>query len=174
MRSRFLTENRWLLKLCAGVARFCGLLALFGTGVLLAVTVIVAMQERADLSTMAWRDLALVKAPPILFYGCLSLILAEFLSYLLAEQGEPKWLLRHGDKVICAYILYFLYLTVAPAIALAQQTASAGSLSGIDLHNILYSAFLVLSGVMQSLIWIGIAVVLRKVVPIIRESKTLV
>ena len=55
MGSRFLAENRWLLKLCAGVARFCGLLALLGTGVLIAVMVVVMISERVDLHTMAVR-----------------------------------------------------------------------------------------------------------------------
>jgi hypothetical protein len=115
----------------------------------------------------------LINLPTILFTGCVALILAEFISYLLAERGEPKWILRHEDKVIYAYVLY---ATVMSAIGVAQLRAvdreigTAVSLREPHLWLALTIAFIVV----RMLIWIGIAIVLRKVVPIIRESKTLV
>jgi len=171
MGSRFLTENRWLLKLCSDVARFCGLLALLGTGVLVAVLVVLMISERVDLHTMAVRlDRFLTMIPPILFYGFLALILAEFISYLLVEQGEPKWILRQGDTIIYAYVLYSL----AVFIYTAPQAASMEGASGMAFHSVFGLVLFVASGVARVLIWVGIAIVLRKVVPIIRESKTLV
>jgi hypothetical protein len=171
MGSRFLTENRWLLKLCAGVARFCGLLLLFGTGVLIAVVIVLMISERADLHTMVRRlDQFWTATPTLLFYGFLSLIFAEFISYLLAEQGEPKWILRHGDKIIYVYVPYSIVVSIQVFLPFANREEP----SGMSFYHMLEVAFLAASDVMRILMWIGIAIMLRKLVPIIRESKTLV
>ncbi len=167
MRSRFIAENRWLLRLCAQVARFCGLLLLLGTGVLVAVMVVFSITMSEGSNAPSSRSEFLSKVPALLFYGFVALILAEFISYLLAEQGEPKWILRHGDKVIYAYVLYSL----AVFVRAAPQAVRVEGASGMDLLGL---ALLVASGVVHGLIWVGLAIVLRKVVPIVRESKTLV
>jgi hypothetical protein len=171
MGSRFLIENRWLLELCSGVARFCGLFALLGTGVLVAVMVVLTKFDSGGSDAMTKSHIQFLSMmPTIVFYGLLALILAEFMSYLLAEQGEPKWILRQGDKIIYAYVLYSL----AMFIYTAPQAASMEGASGMDFHRVFGFVLFVVSGVVRVLIWVGIAIVLRKVVPIIRESKTLV
>jgi hypothetical protein len=174
MESRFLAANRGLLRLCAGVARFCGLFALLGTAVLIAVMIVVAVADSGIHEVVARsRSQLLTTVPHIVFYGFVALILAEFITYLLAEQGEPTWILRHGDKIIFAYVVY---ATVMSAIAVAELRGVEREISPLmpphDAH--LYLAFSIVSIVVRMLIWIGIAIVLRKVVPIIRESKTLV
>ena len=171
MKSRFLAENRWLLKLCSEAARFVGLLALLGTGVLIAMLVVGQMSGAMDSNVLEKsRDQLLTMAPTIAFYGFLALVFAEFISYLLASEGEPKWILRHGNKVIYAYILYF----VVGTIYVALRTPNPEELRGIDSHGALNLLLLIASTGVKVLIWIGIALVLQKVVPIIRESKTLV
>lgn len=171
MKSRFLTENRWLLKLCSEAARFVGLLALLGTGVLMAMLVVGQMSGAMDSNVLEKsRDQLLTMAPTIAFYGFLALAFAELISYLLASEGEPKWILRHGNKVIYAYILYFIVGTIYVAL----RTPNTEELRGIDFHGVLNLLLLIASTGVKVLIWIGIALVLQKVVPIIRESKTLV
>ncbi|MCX5645114.1 MAG: hypothetical protein NTZ17_10600 [Phycisphaerae bacterium] len=154
------------------MARFCGLFALLGTGVLVAVMFVFLTMFGSEGSDAAAKSSTrlLTMIPPILFYGFLALILAEFISYLLVEQGEPKWILRQGDKIIYAYVLY----SFAMFIYAAPQAASMGGASGMDFHRVFGFVLFVVSGVVHVLIWVGIAIVLRKVVPIIRESKTLV
>ncbi len=169
MTSKFLVDNRWLLKLCSGVARFFGLLALLGTGVLL--TLFIAVEGITGESTPAEaRSQLVAMLPAIAFYGFFALIFAEFLSYLLAGEGEPKWVLRHGSKIIYAYVLYLIAATVYVALR-APNTAHA---TGIDFRHVLTLSLLVASTAVKALIWIGIGIVLQRVVPIIRESKTLV
>jgi hypothetical protein len=111
--------------------------------------------------------------PTIPFLGFMALILGELISYLFAEQGEPKWILRHGDKVVYAYVLY---VTIVSVLGLGHPHAAGrriGSIVAPD-HGALYAAIIVGFIVVRLLIWIDIAIILRKVVPIIRESKTLV
>jgi ABC-type proline/glycine betaine transport system permease subunit len=173
MESKFLAANRGLLRLCAGVARFCGLFALLGTAVLIAVMIAVTTSDTRSLDAVAESRAQLqATIPHIVFYGFVALMLAEFISYLLAEQGEPKWILRHGDKIIFAYVVY---ATVMSVIAVAGVRGVEREISPLmPPHAHLYLAFGIVSIVVRTLIWIGIAIVLRKVVPIIRESKTLV
>jgi hypothetical protein len=169
MTSKFLIDNRWLLKLCSEAARFCGLLALFGTGVLVTLFVVMGMMMGESMPEQS-RDQLIATVPTIAFYGFLALIFAEFISYLLAGEGEPKWILRHGSKVIYAYVVYF----IAATVHMVLQTPNTGGLERTDLQHIFSLSLLVVSTGVKTLIWIGIGILLQKVVPIIRESKTLV
>ena len=171
MKSKFLAENRGLLQLCAGAARFGGLLGLGTAGALAALAVALPMSGATgtDAGTSMRAEL-LTKLPTIAFYGFAALVLAEFISFLLAEEAEPKWILRHGDKIICLYILYFF----AVSIQVALKTRAAEVVPGADFPRVLRSVFLIASTAVHALIWLGIGLALRKVVPIIRESKTLV
>ena len=171
MTSRFLADNRWLLKLCSDVARFVGLLALLGTIVLLAVFIVGPRMGAMDARLLEKsRDQLVLMLPAIAFYGVLALIFSEFLSYLLAGGSEPKWILRHGSKIIYVYVLYLIVMTVY----LALQPANAGEPNRMDFQRVLPLSLLIASTAMKALIWIGIGVALQKVVPILRESKTLV
>lgn len=171
MTSRFLADNRWLLKLCSDVARFVGLLALLGTVLLIAVLIVGPAMGAMDASALAKSRSQLVLAlPAIAFYGVFALIFSEFLLYLLAGEGEPKWILRHGSKIIYAYVLYFIAMTLHVAL----HMESTGEPNRMDFQHILPLSLLIASSVLKALIWIGIGVALQKVVPIIRESKTLV
>jgi len=174
MKSKFLTENRGLLRLCAGVARFCGLFALLGTAVLIAVMIALTVADsgRHDEVIEPWTQLAMM-VPHIIFHGLAALILAEFIAYLLAEQGEPKWILRHGDKIIYGYILYVIASWVF--YAACSQGVVRGIAGGVSFRdNPLHLALAIAFILVRALIWIGLAIVLRKIVPIIRGSKTLV
>jgi len=170
MKSRFVTENRWLLKLCSEAARFVGLLALLGPTVLIAVFAVAEMSGAMGPMPPLARNQLLSAAPMIAFYGFIALVFAEFIAYLLASEGEPKWILRHGNKVIYAYILYFIVMTIHVAL----RTPNTGGSRGMDSYPALKLLLLIASTGVNVLIWVGIALVLKKVIPIIRESKTLV
>lgn len=171
MKSRFLAENRWLLKLCSEVARFAGLLALLGPAVVIAVLVVGEMSGAVG-SNVVGKSLPLLVATALMiaFYGFLALVFSEFIRYLLAEEGEPTWILRYGSKVIYAYIPYCIGMT----IYMADRTANAQTLRGTEFYSVMHLSLLIASTAVKVLIWVGIALVLQKVVPIIRESKTLV
>lgn len=171
MKSRFLAENRWLLKLCSDVARFVGLLALLGPAVLIGVVVVVQMSAAMGSNTLG-KSLSLLLASALMlaFYGFIALVFSEFIRYLLAEEGEPKWVLRHGSKIIYAYIPYCIGMT----IYMAHRTANAQALRGTEFYSAMNLSLLIASTTVRVMIWVGIALALQKVVPIIRESKTLV
>ncbi|MBN2130323.1 MAG: hypothetical protein JW741_12545 [Sedimentisphaerales bacterium] len=171
MESRFLTENRTLLRLCAGAARFCGLSGLGAIGVLVALLLVLTLSAGPGIGAAGpWRVDLLTKLPLIAFCSFVALVFAEFISFLLADEGEPKWLLRHGDKIIYAYVLYFIVVSIQVAL----QTPAAAEVPGVGLSRVFRWVFVGASVALHALIWLGIALVLRKVVSIVRESKTLV
>jgi len=171
MKSRFLTENRALLRLCAGAARFCGLFGLGATGVLVALLLVLTMSGAPGIGAAGiWHVELLTKLPLIAFYSFVALVLAEFISFLLAGEGEPKWILRHGDKIIYAYVVYFIVVSIQVAL----QTRAAAEVPGVSFSHVLRWVFVGASVALHALIWLGIALVLRKLVPMIKESKTLV
>jgi len=171
MKSRFLTENRGLLRLCGGAARFCGLFGLGAVGVLVALLLFLTMSGApGTVSAGNWHVELLTKLPLIAFYSFVALVFAEFISFLLAGEGEPKWLLRHGDKIIYVYVLYFIVVSIQVAL----QTRAGAEVPGVGSSHVFRWVFVGASVALHALIWLGIALALRKVVSIVRESKTLV
>lgn len=169
MRSSLVSENRRSLKLCSGAARFYGLFLLSMSGVLVAVSVVMMVSGMMGAETpRRWFDLQCCsRLLTIAFGGILALVLAEFISYVLEGEGEPKWILRNGDKIVYAYVLFFAVMSILTVFH-TLHTFQSGSWDFIPVMLV------ALAGVTQPLILIGIAITLKRVLPIIRESKLLV
>ena len=173
MEQHFLTDNRRFLKLCSDMARLYGVLCLIAAGGILGILVL--LEVLGTTSAEHWhRWLAAVqpftRVPVIILRGLLALIVADFISYLMVGEGKPRWLLRHGDLVIYAYACFLLVLALRISF---QSPAASGSALHVPL-NVGLGIFGLLSTVAVALMWVGIGITLRKVLPIIRESKTLV
>jgi hypothetical protein len=173
MKQHFIADNRRFLKLCSDMARFYGLLCLAGTGVVVALLVLLEISDSAGAEhRQRWMTTfqVLTRVPLIVLRGLLALVVADFISYLIADEGKPRWLLRHGDTVMYAYACVLLALTIR--IGFFTPT-----ISGSAPHSPLSAglgAFGLLSAAGVALMWVGIGIILRKLLPIIHESKTLV
>jgi len=168
MKSNFLVGNSFFLRFCANAARFIGLLSLLFAGVLAALLIIFRVMSGARGPNSMEESLhaILTKLPTIIFIGFVALITAEFISFLLTSKDEPKWILRHGDKIIYGYAAYLIIMH----IYISMQTPNPEELPNSLIHIVRFHGV----SVVRILIWIGIAITLRKVVRIIKESKTLV
>ncbi len=169
METRFVVENQRFLKLCAGAARFYGLLFLFVAAMMVVLPAFLAFSGmegdklRSWLGAMMlWRLLSLVLS------GILALALSDLIMYVMEGEGEPKWLLRHADKVLFAYAAF----TVVVYVSLAANTFSHGSRWRSS--EVISVAFMLLHAVATPPILVGIGIALRKILPILQESKTLV
>ncbi len=174
MKSRFVAKNRLFLKLCSNGARFCGLLLLFFVGIVVAIPIFGVVFGAMETSILKqWFGLQMGShLLTLVLAGLLLLALAEFLLYVMEDQGEPKWILRHADKIL---YVYAVLVTVASIRVLAYMWARpmpAGS--GSDSSSFIPVVFMVIPAVVHPLILIGLGITLRKILPIIRESKTLV
>jgi len=168
MKPNFLVGNSFLPRFCANVARFVGLLSLLFAGVVVALLIIFrAMPGARDPNSMDDSlHTILTKLPTIILIGFGALIIAEFISFLLTSKDEPKWILRHGDKIIYGYVAHLIIMH----IYISMQTGNPEEPPNSLIHVVQFHGV----SVMRILILIGIAIILRKVVRIIKESKTLV
>jgi hypothetical protein len=170
MKTRFVAENRGFLRLSCGVARFYGLLLLFVAGMTavgLAVSAISGLSA-PDVAKQSFWLTGLSRLLTLILAGLLALALAEFIRYVTEGEGEPKWILRHADKTMFAYAVF---IAVA-SVSLAGKSMPGGPRS--DFSNLIPLVFMAIHAVGTPLIFIGIGITLRKILPIIQESKTLV
>ncbi len=103
------------------------------------------------------------------FYGLLLFIAAEFIDFLLGNEGKLKPLLRQGNKIIYAYALYLVALSVHTVVV----SHEIGRPLGVIYHTAHLVIYSLLAGI-RVLIWIVISITLKKTLSIIEESKTLV
>ena len=172
MKHRFFAENRGFLKLCSDMARFYGVLCLILAGVVVLFAILAVSGSMGTEHRTRWLTTfgPFTRIPILALRGLLALVVAEFISYLIADEGKPKWLLRHGDLVIYAYVCFLLVLAIRTGFfppAVSGSAVHYSSNLGLGLIGLLSTAAV-------ALMWIGIGITLRKVLPIIRESKTLV
>jgi len=169
--NEFIEKNRGLLKFYYIAARIIGWMIVFMGGIHLVWF----------LSEPLWRD---VKWETILPYlpqnlqfmlGLVVLGIAQFIRYLSEKQYQPGWLLRHGDKLL--YL--FAFFQIVKAIGSCSNfTVLITSRTNYNLANVcqavIVGLFLVFSTIATILILVGLAQVLRRLMPVIEETKTLV
>jgi len=173
--NEFIEKNRRFLKFCSDMARFYGLLLLGSTGIIVAIFVILviscSMEPEMLRKVIRTQTQTLSRMPIMVFHGFLALVVAEFISYLLVREGEPKWILKNGDKIIYAYVLFNIVMIIR--VFSYMSTTSALTIRG--LYDLIFFLVLgLLGGGARVLMWIGIGITLKKVLPTIKESKLLV
>lgn len=100
--------------------------------------------------------------------GLVMLSLAQFVRYLYEHNYQPGWILRHADK---ALYLYGAGLIVSPIVYHCFQMTIQ---SDNPTDTLLFLMSAELPALARGLIFIGMGLVLRRMVPIVEESKTLV
>ena len=162
----FIENNRPWLKLYCTTARIVGLviLILAGAG---AIFQILAMNILFGDHTIPYR-LFVVKS--VLFDGVLPGIIvlgiAQFIRYLFESEYKPGYILRNGDKIL--YLYAFLLLAGGVWQHLILNMMSIGIT-----RMLLMLASMVLT-VPKVLILVGLAQVVKRIMPVIEESKTLI
>ena len=153
--------NRRFLRVCRIAMRVAGWLIVAG-GV---VGTVLACVGVALPPGHGFRLMALSKGAGTVVLGIIMLGLAQLIRFLLADAAKPGWILRHGDT--------FLYLYAATEVLaqLANQSVIA-----VHLGNQWLAPFVapVPFSLVKALILVGLGLVLRRVIPMVEESKTLV
>jgi len=104
----------------------------------------------------------------IIFYGLGILGLVQVIRYLVEENYEQGWILRHGDKLCYLYAI-FIFLNVVWIYIIIPGMVSLSS--GRSVFTIVMT---VISITVRSFILVSLGQILRRILPIIEESKTLV
>ena len=92
--------------------------------------------------------------------------LAQFVRYLYENDYLPGWILRHGDKLFYLYAL----LTIVEAVWIYMTIDHSPSL-----YTRAYVIFgSVLGTAVKVMVLVGLGRILRHLLPVIEESKTLI
>ena len=102
-----------------------------------------------------------------LFIGVFALGLAQLISYIFDNKYRAGWLLRRADKIIYIYAATLLISKIMFAVNFLLTV----HVTHTDWYWIVLLVVLLL---LKLLILIGAGGILRRVMPIIEESKTLV
>lgn len=165
----FIEKNRPWLKLYCLIARIIGwgILILASAG---AIYQILAGNIPSGSHTNYYRQLV-VKS--VIFNGVLPGILvlgiAQFIRYLFESEYKPGHILQNGDKIL------YLYAFLLMGGAVWQLFIFNMMVFGLNFKVMIPAMFssLVLT-VPKILILVGLAQALRRIMPVIEESKTLV
>lgn len=104
----------------------------------------------------------------IIFYGLAILGFVQFIRYLVEEDYKPGWILRHGDIF---FYLYALFIILSAVLACTTIPGILSPSSYMGVFTILMTFF---SITVRVLILVGLGQILRRILPVIEESKTLV
>lgn len=101
--------------------------------------------------------------------GLISLGVAQFIRYLFDVKYRAGWLLRYGNKILYVFALFVVW-NIYVGIHIYFRRAAITDLE-VWLVNVLPMLLLNSAKILAML---GLAQVLKRVVPMIEESKTLV
>jgi len=167
--NEFIEKNRPLLRSYHVGARIIGWLLLIG------VIVVPIVQPLSGLSLNSERrSLSIYLSieqiiQGYLLLGLVLLGLAQFVRYLYDSEYRPGLMLRHGGKVL---YIYAVVLITSPFVHLYFRIRAYGYTGIGNLFE--YLLGMNLPDIAKALIFIGIAKVLKRMMPMLEESKTLV
>jgi len=165
----FIEKNRRLLHFYCEALRTIGsvilILGLFGWCGMITLALLSKIGVRhipKSLDMIAWSP-AFLKG---IFFWIGILGLAQFIRYLVERNYKPGWILRHGEMIFYLYAL----LTILEAVWVYMTNYYSPSFNiRVDMGFIT-----VLSIVVKVMVIVGLGQILRHLMPVIEESKTLV
>jgi len=168
--NEFIEKNRRLLHFYCIAARIMGSVLLIA-GLAWGCTKAVALVSRIN-DWEAFKTFVLADWPSGIFkfilLGLVALGIAQFIRYLFDREYKAGWILHNGDKIlyVCAVLLIGNHVWI-------YINDSSFNLSSLYLR-LLLGLLMLLYTAAKVLILIGLAQTLRRIMPVIEESKTLV
>ena len=170
--NEFIEKNKKLLKFYHTALRLSGWLLLAFGLCNYGITIILARSLSPKVFGLVALNLPL-RSSYLIFFSLLGLGIAQLIRYIYDSNYKPGRILRHGDKFIYIYIILFFAFMVVRNIFAIKYIAD----SNIQNSSIIYFSTLIASValfVAKALVLIGLAQFLKRVMPVIEESKTLV
>jgi len=173
--NEFIEKNRGLLKFYCVAAQSTALVLLILTPIFIVATIF--SQGRIS-GVRGWPDLIYLLLRLLLIYivPCsLALLVAQFIKCLTEEDYKPGWILRHATAILylCAVLVaveafwqWVFYTIIIKHSALDSFSTIPPKLLCVFVSLLLTAA--------KVLILVGLGQVIRRILPVIEESKTLV
>ena len=172
-------NNRSKLRYFGRTSRVLGWATLLATTVWVLSLVWVLLEDSQMLFPEYYRNLIDRHNPlKAVFIAILALGLSQFSRYLLGIDQKPGWILHHGGVLLYLYVLSTLFLgriiDHVPIPGIDPSTFGiSGGISGFEiLHSGVRISVLIIWAA-KIIVLFGLAELLRRILPIIEESRTL-
>ncbi len=172
--NEFIEKNKGLLHFFCVLTRIVGWLLLVFASIMTIVTVIKILQGSlvSSKQTRPYFYILYMYCQQLVLTFMLGLVLlglVQFVIYLYESGYQPGLLFHHGNKVL---YIYAATLIISPILHyFLQMTIIQNSNKVFFIWPLLP---MTLPSIAKGLIFIGIAQILQRTLPIIEESKTLV
>jgi hypothetical protein len=170
MLNNAIEKNKRYLRFCSYVAQISGLLLLlFGF-----ISLVLMLWNFYPADRIPEYDIVFVCKYisqyifRCIFPGLFLLGINQMIKYLIDINFQPNWILKFSDKIIYLYVAFLIISFIFFSIY-QKETIVANQ------HHFL--ATWIPSAIFTSvkvLLWVGMAQILRRIVPIIEEHKSLV
>lgn len=167
----FIEKNKALLRSYCLITRIIGWMLLIVALVIAVVKSFSGFEVDDQLGFYMIYRLFQELALRYVLIGLILLGLAQFVRYLYESEYQSGLILRHGDKVL---YLYALALIVNPILDYFYRMKIIGMTYANTDSLFLYWSIILLPAIAKALIFIGMARILKRIVPMVEESKTLV
>jgi len=165
----FVQQNRGLLKFYCVGSQIIGwmLLAVSPVGTIIALSGDSSFNENALVILYILQAITL---NPIIL-GLLVLGIAQFIRYVAETEYKPGWILRSGSTILyaAAFIVFLNCIMNYLFFSFFAFSINAGRFS---MRVNLFTSFIPAAA--KILILVGLGQILRRIMPVIEESKTLV
>ncbi len=171
--NKFIEKNRRLLHFYCETLRTIGsLILILGLLSVCAIMTLVLLSKFEDWHALKSFEKMIIAMPlgafNIFFIGIGILGLVQFIRYLVERDYKPGWILRHGDMFFYLYaLLTILSVVWVYTIAPIYHSPSIYTRVGVIFVTVISTA-------VKVLILVGLGQILRHLMPVIEESKTLV
>ncbi|MHC4265754.1 MAG: hypothetical protein ACYSUK_07465 [Planctomycetota bacterium] len=163
--NEFIEKNKQLFKIYYTAALIMGWILIVLPGIKSALLLFYILRAGEVRMIMMGTFLELVFGQIIL--GVFLLAVAQFIRFLISGSNKASGLLQHIDKIIYLYAIVkvarIIFVYLSEAIEVGPFDSLWGSFTSFGIPSI---AFV--------LILVGLGVILKRSIPIIEESKTLV
>ena len=162
--NEFIEKNKRLLRTYCVAARIIGWILLIVPSIICVIGILLPSKVWGQ----AFNSLIILPTLVLdfMFPGLIALCVAQFIRYLYQEEHIGK-LLRYGDKILYIYALLVVMGSISKYIFNWVIIGRVGALA-------VSALCLSFPAAAKVLVLIGLAQILRRVLPVIEESKTLV
>jgi hypothetical protein len=163
-------RNEQYLRFSGQVAQFLGLffLVVIFAGALLLLSGVLWDNLPTKHFTKVLDRRSILHIVQAVFSALFLLGVSQFIKCLIEVDFKPKWILRNGNKLIYVYVCFFLISSISSLVSTKNTLDSLG-------HDTSYFMVLMPMGIfaiVTMVLWIAFAFILKRILPIIQESKT--
>ncbi len=168
----FIEKNRTWLKFYHAALRLAGWLLLTLGVCSFGITMILVRNLGVEAFAVTAMNMPLRSSEFILF-GLLGLGIAQLIRYLFDSDCQPGFILRHGGKFLYGYVVLILIYMTIRSVGTIQYLMNSDVENAQSLFFATSMTSVVLFAV-KTLILIGAAQFLKRIMPVIDEHKSLV